>query len=912
MCEETSKGLRPNSFATDCSVSIIQEPIMFLEDENSLNSNVSVCFPDVMRSFSMNRTLSKDEQILESYVNGKLTSADKEAARNRPSIHQVTPEVEQNEPKVYKAKLLRAIRKRKLVTDPIANLLRSGNLQLLTDSIEAGAIKLKKGEVLKLLKLRHTKVVLEYLKKNPWHSSSTHPLLKGFDSIAETCKLFEEVLHIPDAIQLFIQIGQEDVEPMHIEQIIYSLNLLLYASSDNPSELPTAANPLSICVVLSDFIDRIMFYNSHYTFELEELCRALVNVAECIKHEVKDIRALNDIYFDKPFGTYTVIEYLVRNSNKYRRLLNYPLTKQVALKSWTGNLKLSLNFKECSYISKVGELYRSHKKLWRVHCKTLTPKSTSLFQLQSWIKNCNIRHYVETLSTICFAALLVHVLTTYINSIKLIEHPLDLSNYELQGINQDIDQIEIIWSNYFLLFSILNGVQSLIKLWYKHQMGFLSISDPRLPFDLVILISALVFRCRLFGDYDYQDKDRRNYYEFVWAVFTFCYIMRVFLCFSIDSKFGPILRMLFSTFIDTCRLLLVFLAIMLCFAVTSYNLFYESIGYRSIEETLITLFSASLGTFDFYTFVKRAVLGRAFLSIWIVVSTILILNILIAVIGKRYERLATLAQADFVSLMLIYIQTTAFTPEYGGLVVFPLPLTLLCIPFLPLYLLPINKVKLSSFLAKISYCPMMVVAVVCFLIYNLGLGLVTYVKLVVLLMHERWKSNAKSTSVLLWVVAGPVYLAFLSMRSLPVFLMNLFAKEIPEAESIFTENDIKKTISILTKRQLDLPTVEAITIHEALSLFKLAPLNRRYRDFEDVIMSEVNLVQLRLNCALDSKKFRSKQAYQYLIMKLANYPSKTLNLKEAILLLQEKPLVELKTYSRYFTEKALAKLLKGL
>jgi hypothetical protein len=205
-------------------------------------------------------------------------------------------------------KVHQAIKKRKLVADPVNSLISSGNLGLLKVAIEAGVVKLKKDEVKLLLVSRQTKTVLACLKKTQRSSSSTHPLLRSFDVIAEVCSLFRDVEVIFDAIEIFSMIHQDDIESLHFEQLIYFIGELAHPSDESCKSLARAVNPIGLCVILSDFLDSVKGHSRHFLLKLEKLSKSLVEVAEGIKDKVVDLHELDCIYSDRPLGTHQVID----------------------------------------------------------------------------------------------------------------------------------------------------------------------------------------------------------------------------------------------------------------------------------------------------------------------------------------------------------------------------------------------------------------------------------------------------------------------------------------------------------------------------------------------------------------------------------------------------------------------------
>jgi hypothetical protein len=809
-----------------------------------------------------------------------------------------------------------AIIKRRLVVDPVKALIGSGNLGLLREAIEADVVKLKKDEVKLLLVNRQTKMVLTCLKK-VWHSSSsTHPLLKRFEVIAEVCKLFKDVELIPDAIHIFSMIHRNDIEAIHFEQLICFIGELIHPPKESSSSLAKAANPMGLCVILSDFLDSIKTFSRHLLLSIDEISKELVTVAEGINRVTTNLKELNCIFRDRPLGTHQLIELLVNKPRKYRAFLNSPLTKQIIIKYWTGDFTFSLGLDQCSYVATTADKIRKPSKLWKIHTKTLQQKTFSIFQFQSWIYNCNVRHFVETGVSLAFLCCLVYLILGYIDFMKVYRRHLSKTADDIESAIDTFDTLSKFSDRVFLPFMCIIGAQTVTKLTYKFKAQMLFIPDPREIFDIIIVIFAASLWSKSLGSYQEQADEGRSSYEYFWTGLTFCLSMRVFLCFSTDYQFGPLLRMFYATFVDIGRFLLIFVMILFVFSVSFHCLFYETPSYDSILNSTVTLISSTLGNFDFFAFVSRENEGLFLLAVWILISTILILNILIAFLSKRYEEMAPQTDADFVSLLFVFIQTTRFTPEYGGLVMFPLPFTLLLIPFIPLYFLPVDKRRLSAILAKLSYTPMFLFAVGCFAVHCAVRSLYSYFIVFWMLAADprKVKTMKRLKSLAKWVFIGPFYLAFLSLASFPVLVRFLFAKGTPNSPSLFTENTLR-TMQTAFQHKLELaPSQEEIPIEEALGLLDSSFIEAEISNKAKVLKGASILLRSvvpnpheRLSYGEQAWRGKELAACKCMVMKLASFSSQTLNLKEAVQILQDSP-SSLQTYSRYITEQVLASL----
>jgi hypothetical protein len=846
-----------------------------------------------------------DEVILRAYIEQDFAFLSS-LGRKGPLITLVTErgQVEAAPVKLHSQQVwFEAIVSRRLVVDPVNSLLTSRNLALLERVIELRLVKVKKAEIKRMLQMKLAKLALISLRNAEVSWFYTHKLLGRFDIIADAVELFEDMELIPDAVQILEMVDPVDITPAHLNYLSYIFGKLLTHSAQEPSRLVTAANPMVTCVILSNFIDSIKDHNRSYTLKLETLSSAFVKVAEAIKDEISDIQTLEAVYSTRPFNTTTFLIILVQNPAKYRSFLNNANSRLLAVKYWTGDKAYNLQFNHSSYVFKALD-YSNERQIWSTHRRPLEAKCSSVFQLSSWVHSCSIRHSLETVSSIYSTIVMVYIISTYTRFALKYTNPLDLSEHQQSNLQEELDGVKMLIDYYFVPYSLLVGANTLIKALYRKLTDQQQLVDPRFLFDILICVSALGIKAA---------TNSVNVVEYFWAVLAFSYTMRVLLCLIIDQHIGPILRMLFSTFLDITRFMLVFTVILLCFAVSFHNLFYDTEGYSTLSQSLTTMISAALGSFDFYSFTSRDTLGHILLLVWVVIANILILNILIAVLSSRYTALAPQANADYVSLLVAYHQTSNYVPTYGGMIVFPLPLTGLLIPFLPLYLLPVSKERVTSLLVWWSYLPVCLVAVTCFTLCNILMTPICYAKILVKIACDPMLSKINRIAPFVkWLVGGLPYLAFLTAASLPRYVRHLFAADMPAATDGLTPQDVSLTRSILhTQYTLD-PCTPDLSLSAAMALYD----QRNPENIDSETPSLAAMIALTKVVGLGdshkfivtSKKYRARKAYSQIIQKLTSYHSNSINLKESIEVLDSLSFEQLLTYSKCRAEKTLADL----
>ena len=121
----------------------------------------------------------------------------------------------------------------------------------------------------------------------------------------------------------------------------------------------------------------------------------------------------------------------------------------------------------------------------------------------------------------------------------------------------------------------------------------------------------------------------------VWVlIFRFLYQQIYF------GERGALVQIVIKMVAKIVNFLFIYFTIMLAFSLVGFGLFYDVTELSSLSSSFNTMFQSSLGGFD-YTLFNNAIntsplAGRIFLSIYLLVSSILLLNFLIAILNDTY------------------------------------------------------------------------------------------------------------------------------------------------------------------------------------------------------------------------------------------------------------------------------------
>ena len=146
---------------------------------------------------------------------------------------------------------------------------------------------------------------------------------------------------------------------------------------------------------------------------------------------------------------------------------------------------------------------------------------------------------------------------------------------------------------------------------------------------------------------------------------------------------------------------LLYLIVLISFASVGNLAFFYSSSYSNLFDAIITLFSSSIGGFNFT--LLNSLFGKIFLALFLIISLIMLLNLLIAILSATYSYYETKARGLYLHEVLGLWENVQYGGNRGFLVMGSFPFHALVLPFLPLFLClnPNGRRKLDRFLQNI-------------------------------------------------------------------------------------------------------------------------------------------------------------------------------------------------------------------
>ena len=241
--------------------------------------------------------------------------------------------------------------------------------------------------------------------------------------------------------------------------------------------------------------------------------------------------------------------------------------------------------------------------------------------------------------------------------------------------------------------------------------------------------------------------------------------LRVLLIFRGSEFLGPFLKVIQKLAKDIATFFLLYVIVLVSFASVGNLAFFHSDSYSNLFDAFMTLFSASVGGFDFQTI--GSIFGKLFLALFLVISLIMLFNLLIAILSSTYASYEKKGRGLYLHEVLGLWENVQSGGHRGFLMMHNFPSHVLVLPFLPCFLCTRSdrsKERLDNFLQNIQFIAVLILHILFYLPVALLCLPFAYLKLVMhsILSVTKFRAGAyRRRCFLLWIniITGPVILA---------------------------------------------------------------------------------------------------------------------------------------------------------
>ena len=379
---------------------------------------------------------------------------------------------------------------------------------------------------------------------------------------------------------------------------------------------------------------------------------------------------------------------------------------------------------------------------------------------------------------------------------------------------------------------------------------------------------------------DFNEMTYINYTFYVVAMILIIWIKLIqYLKFS--EKLGPLIRIIEQIFIEISYfvlLLAVEIIIFGCLANVLFCLDQSTQSYRSVQSSIMVMYSLVLNQVDFTFDSDSTYFGPLFLIIHIFLAYMILLNMLVAILSMIYvdliERSKILFQQEIINRKDEYI----VDPRYGGMINLSFPLNILNIIFCPIYLMitDIHKLKyFNNIVNFIAYFPLFLVMSCIHFSSQLMLIPITLIKIIIILVFEiiypdsnvsmyyKINKNLQPTSKTFSCIKKVVYCLFLIILSPFWIIFSIIYDYTFYVKCLMKENNN----SMLVDENSDDIFVSPLIINKIGEVFASKPKN------SELLMEEI------IDEYVDHLSFyNSKFDFKNFLLLTENYPVENLSL----------------------------------
>ena len=266
-------------------------------------------------------------------------------------------------------------------------------------------------------------------------------------------------------------------------------------------------------------------------------------------------------------------------------------------------------------------------------------------------------------------------------------------------------------------------------------------------------------------------------------------LTRLVFSLQVTKTFGPMIKILGSMLVSVAIFMLLFTVLFLIFAVIGLQLFLDLDAFISIKMTWITLFSASLGNFDYTIFNSATIVppfvGYIYLTTFLIFIAIMLLNFLVAILSNIYAQLNDVQIGLYLRKVIYLRQKYDYDEKFSWIISALPPLNILSFLLLPIIIFK-RSIVLNHMILVIEYIPVIITAVVIFLISTLvtlpiSYGLLIFYKFSNLLNKPIFGSKdllLRVLDLLIFIFIGVFILLLWTCLDVVSFTLKLFDRKI--------------------------------------------------------------------------------------------------------------------------------------
>ena len=362
------------------------------------------------------------------------------------------------------------------------------------------------------------------------------------------------------------------------------------------------------------------------------------------------------------------------------------------------------------------------------------------FKFEIWRKSPDAQHLIDSIIMFLIGLLMVFYANQVVNATKeardLRETVTAIEEGTFTGdVQEELDELSVLSAAFvsdILAILILNTISIGYFLKDIQELIFCNVRNIvvkqfTLRFNLNIISTLMVLYWHQRHWSDFTDdvgelkEELRNYeiiqriendpyfniYYFT-SILTSIQFFRLIIAFRLNRTFGPMAKTLGSMAMDIFKFLAIFFSIFICFLSAGTLLFSDLQEYKDFIDAFNTLFAASFANYDptIYASVTNVdpYVGYIFITFYLLASSILLLNFLIAILSTTYSLILEKKDGLYIQEVIFHMQRYSYDSRYSSLVSAVVPFNIFFIPVTPL-ILSFQSARFNKWMHHVQYTP---------------------------------------------------------------------------------------------------------------------------------------------------------------------------------------------------------------
>lgn len=338
--------------------------------------------------------------------------------------------------------------------------------------------------------------------------------------------------------------------------------------------------------------------------------------------------------------------------------------------------------------------------------------------------------------------------------------------------------------------------------------------------------------------------------------------------FELIEIFAVRIQMIKYILKDLGSFLLILLFVNVVFSSTAFSFFCSTVfANQNVIDALFFFLGVSFGNFDLEVNEEYRIGFSLIVIIFMFIVVIILFNLLIAILSNRYTIMNESSNMEYSHVIYEVKKSNNYNKKYGALVLFPIPINFIIIPFLPFFFRNSSQ-SINSILVKFGYFLVLLGLMGIFLLGNLFLILFCWLKVFydILTINYKLNKTKKNPGLIIilihftsWLFAGLLYLLFVFLiNDVPLFLKSAFKYCDNQLESL-PINDYFFHLFINLVDDLNKKNIKTISYEEFYNAyleileknsndFRLNWMNQKFtfREFDKIQKTEIQFFLKRL------------------------------------------------------------------